>query len=257
MPCLIQLRELGQEGFLARLDQLNAVYAVAMRPDPALLPGRRDIMARHTRHPGFRALVMERVTLDETAAAQRGADQQPGADQRHGAGQHVAGQHRAGRRGAGRRGAGRRGAGQHGASQHGAVAGDGEIVAFAYGFRGGPGQWWHDVVRSALTAQVGEALASAWMDYSMEIAEVHVDPGFQRQGLGRSMLLGLTAGRTEQTAALSTPDANWPARRLYGHLGFADLLTRFSFPGGGPTYTVMGAVLPLRAAPATSDQPAR
>jgi ribosomal protein S18 acetylase RimI-like enzyme len=206
VPCLIQLRELGREAFLTHLDRLNAVYAAAMRPDPALLPGRRDIMARHTRYAEFRALAMICATAREEPVQ--------------------------------------------------APAGDGEIIAFAYGFRGGRGQWWHDVVRSALTAQAGQALAGAWLDDSMEVAEVHVHPDFQRQGLGLGMLLQLTEGRAEQTAALSTPDANWPARRLYGRLGFTDLLTGFSFPGGGPTYTVMGAVLPLRAVQA-AGRPAR
>ena len=36
-----------------------------------------------------------------------------------------------------------------------------------------------------------------------------------------------------------------PARKLYYSLGFADLLTNFLFPGGGPPYAVMGATLPL------------
>ena len=40
---------------------------------------------------------------------------------------------------------------------------------------------------------------------------------------------------------LSTQDDNSPARRLYHGMGFTDLLTGFSFPGGGPPYAVMGA----------------
>jgi ribosomal protein S18 acetylase RimI-like enzyme len=202
VPCLIQPRELGRKDFLADLDRLNAVYAAAMRPDPALLPGRRDIMARHTRHADFRALAMVCVAADAQMAEARAAADKPPADQ---------------------------------------------IIAFAYGFRGSPGQWWHDIVRSALTARAGQRLAGAWLDHSMEVAELHVHPDFQRRGLGKRMLLGLTAGRREQTAALSTPDVNWPARHLYSGLGFTDLLTGFNFPGGGPSYTVMGAVLPLRA----------
>jgi hypothetical protein len=59
------------------------------------------------------------------------------------------------------------------------------------------------------------------------------------------MLLTLTSHRTERTAVLSTRDALTPARRLYRSLGFADLLTGFLFPGGGPPYAVMGARLPL------------
>ena len=49
---------------------------------------------------------------------------------------------------------------------------------------------------------------------------------------------------------LSTQDAESPARRLYRGLGFADLLTGYSFPGSAVPYAVMGAVLPLRPADA-------
>jgi GNAT superfamily N-acetyltransferase len=122
----------------------------------------------------------------------------------------------------------------------------GPIVAFAYGFRGAPGQWWHDVVRYGVVAAAGDAAASAWLADPLEIAEVHVRPEYQQQGIGRRLLLTLTAGRTERTAVLSTQDSDSPARRLYRSLGFSDLLTGFSFPGGGPPYAVMGAALPLR-----------
>ena len=41
-------------------------------------------------------------------------------------------------------------------------------------------------------------------------------------------------------------------------MGFTDLVTGYSFPGGSPPYAVMGAVLPLRdvAAPASPARPA-
>lgn len=119
------------------------------------------------------------------------------------------------------------------------------IVAFTYGFRGVPGQWWHDVVRAGIAASSGWAAAADWLDCVLEIAEVHVHPDFQARGIGRQMMLALTAGRTERTALLSTRDAQTPARRLYHSLGFEDLLTGFLFPGGGPAYAVMGARLPL------------
>ena len=119
------------------------------------------------------------------------------------------------------------------------------IVAFTYGFHGVAGQWWHDVVRAAIVAGSGTAVASGWLDSVMEIAEVHVHPEFQARGIGRRMVPALTAGRSERTAVLSTRDAQTPARKLYFSLGFADLLTDFLFPGGGPPYAVMGAALPL------------
>jgi ribosomal protein S18 acetylase RimI-like enzyme len=129
----------------------------------------------------------------------------------------------------------------------GATAGGPDhVVAFAYGFRGAPGQWWHDVVRAGLTAKAGATAATTWLDNVMEIAEVHVHPDYQARGIGRRMLLSLTGDRDEQVALLSTRDAPTRARRLYRSLGFADLLTQFEFPGGGPPYVVMGALLPLR-----------
>ncbi len=131
----------------------------------------------------------------------------------------------------------------------------GRIVGFSYGFSGADGQWWHDVVAAALTARTGAAVAAAWLAGSLEVAEVHVHPDFHRRGIGRSLVLGLADGRKERTAVLSTQDADSPARRLYRGLGFADLLTGFSFPGSAVPYAVMGAALPLRptAAPETAS----
>ncbi len=123
-----------------------------------------------------------------------------------------------------------------------------QIVGFGYGFRGRRGQWWHDVVWSAITASHGLATAHDWLDDAFEVAELHVHPDFQAQGIGRRLLLTLAAGRAERTAVLSTRDADTPARRLYRSLGFADLVTAFVFPGGGPPYAVMGAPLPLPGA---------
>ena len=180
-------REISRADFLAGLDRLLAVYAAAMLPDPALLPGRLSIMERHAAHPGFRA-----IAVTEPPSPR--------------------------------------------------------VIAFSYGFRGAPGQWWHDVVRAGITAAAGHRAATRWLADPLEIAEVHVRPEHQRQGIGRRLLVTLTAGRDERTAVLSTQDDNSAARHLYAGLGFTDLLTGFIFPGGGPPYAVMGADLPLRPA---------
>jgi ribosomal protein S18 acetylase RimI-like enzyme len=108
-----------------------------------------------------------------------------------------------------------------------------------------PGQWWHDVVHAGISAESGLKAAREWLDDVVEIAEVHVHPDFQARGIGRRMVLALAADRAERTAVLSTRDAPTPARKLYRSLGFSDLLVDFVFPGGGPPYAVMGAVLPL------------
>lgn len=122
------------------------------------------------------------------------------------------------------------------------------IVAFGYGFHGARGQWWHDMVRSALHLAGGTAAADEWLADSFEVAELHVHPTHQRQGIGRRLLCQLTEGRTERTAVLSTMDSESPARRLYRSLGFRDLLINYRFSGADVPYAVMGATLPLRCA---------
>ena len=194
----LSVSELSPDEFAARLDQLIAVYAAAMRPPAELLPGRKSIMAGHAVNPGFRAITV----IDD---------------------------------------------------------GSGEPVGFGYGFRGVPGQWWHNTVRNALTASRGAAVAAGWMDDSFEVAELHVAPTHQGHGTGADVLLRLASGRPERTALLSTRDADSPARRLYRGTGFVDLLTEFQFfPSGEPPYAVMGAELPLRnRSPRRSPKPSR
>jgi GNAT superfamily N-acetyltransferase len=123
------------------------------------------------------------------------------------------------------------------------------IIAFSYGFHGADGQWWHDLVRSALTRMGGYDLAQSWLGDSFEVAEVHVHPDYQGRGIGRRMVPALLHPRLERTALLSTQDADTRARRLYRGLGFGDLLTGYRFPGTDPPYAVMGAALPLRPGP--------
>ena len=120
------------------------------------------------------------------------------------------------------------------------------VLGFGYGFHGQPGQWWYDSVCAALYGTIGPALTASWLADCMEVAELHVRTSEQRRGIGTRLLTGLTAGRPERTALLSTPDRETTARRLYRRMGFRDLLAGYSFPGGSPPYAVMGAVLPLR-----------
>jgi ribosomal protein S18 acetylase RimI-like enzyme len=133
-------------------------------------------------------------------------------------------------------------------------AGNGALIAFAYGFHGEGGQWWHDLVSQAVTSVRGRPAAADWLTDSFEIAEVHVLPGHQGQGTGQAMMLRLTAGRPERTAVLSTMDADTRARRLYRRLGFTDLIAGFAFAGTEDPYAIMGAPLPLREG---SPPPAR
>jgi ribosomal protein S18 acetylase RimI-like enzyme len=120
------------------------------------------------------------------------------------------------------------------------------VIGFVYGFHGAPGQWWHDVVHHALSDVGGNGHAAAWLTDPFEVAELHVHPAYQGQGIGRRLLEEICAGRPESTVVLSTLDRpNSRARRLYTSVGMTDLLTAFEFPGGGPLYAVMAAPLPL------------
>ncbi|SDG83515.1 Acetyltransferase (GNAT) family protein [Sinosporangium album] len=120
-------------------------------------------------------------------------------------------------------------------------------VGFAYGFHGAPGQWWHDVISRSVVELLGEESAYEWFDDPLELAEIHVHPDFQGKGIGRSMIYALCEGRKERTAVLSTHDQPTAARHLYRSLGFTDLLSRYTFPGGHELYAIVGRTLPLPA----------
>jgi ribosomal protein S18 acetylase RimI-like enzyme len=144
---------------------------------------------------------------------------------------------------------------------------DGQLAGFTYGFHGETGQWWHDMVAAALATRTSAAASAAesagsgytgpggWLDDSFEVAELHVLPRWQGNGIGRSLLLTVAGSRPERTAVLSTADAPTRARRLYRAVGFTDLLTDFRFSGAEPPYAVMGATLPLAADTALPRSP--
>jgi ribosomal protein S18 acetylase RimI-like enzyme len=195
MGTAITLSEVTSRQFLGQVETALAIYTEAMDADPALLPGRRELMRRHAGYPAFRALQVR-------------------------------------------------------------AASDAEVVGFAYGFHGRRGQWWYDAVWNSLVRTIGAAKTADWLADCLEIAEVHVRKQHQRRGIGTEMLTALTAGRPERTAVLSTPDRDTTARRLYRRMGFTELLTGYSFPGGSPPYIVMGAELPLRdSAAAATPRP--
>ena len=213
------LAELDGNQFLSNLEACADVYAAAMNPPEDQLPGRHTIMERHTGYAAFRAIVAIARPEGRAAAGGNPAD--------------------------------------GGLADSELVTGD--LVGFAYGFHGGSGQWWHDLVSRTTASILGSRAARDWFGDSLEIAEVHVLPSYQGRGTGLAMMLRLTAGRPERAAVLSTMDANTRARRLYRGLGFTDLLTGFTFPGTELPYAIMGAPLPLPGAPARPepDRPSR
>ena len=119
---------------------------------------------------------------------------------------------------------------------HIAVDDDGRMVGVAYGYRGGPGQWWHDQVAAALTPEQRRE----WLAGAFEVCELHVRPAHQGTGLGRSLLDALLAGPVARTAVLTTPDTDTRARRFYREGGWVDLRGGLRFPGDPRVFAVLG-----------------
>lgn len=114
------------------------------------------------------------------------------------------------------------------------------LAGFCYGYRGEPGQYWHDAVMRALP----EVDAERWFGSCREIAELHVRPDAQGHGLGRALLRSALDGARERSAALSVLDStDSPARHLYEAEGFTAVLPGFRFPGNPLSYAVMAKVL--------------
>jgi GNAT superfamily N-acetyltransferase len=115
-----------------------------------------------------------------------------------------------------------------------ALADDEDLIGF--GYRGRAGEWWHDIVAEAL----GRQQAKRWMNDAFELAELHVRPDRQGQGLGRRLLASVADNACGDTIMLSTHDRDSAARELYLSFGFVDLLRGFVFPGSREVYAIMG-----------------
>lgn len=112
---------------------------------------------------------------------------------------------------------------------------DGEIVGFLYGFDFVPGHWWPEQITPAM-AEHGH---QGWLADTLEIVEVEVDPDHQGRGIGTALLRGQLSAMTQRQALLATKPDN-RARRLYGKLGFVELLPDFVYPGTDYAAVIMG-----------------
>jgi len=135
----------------------------------------------------------------------------------------------------------RRHTGNEGFACRAAVAEDGTLVGFGYGYTTMPGQWWHDLVERAVSPQD----RADWLTDAFELSELHVLPQWHGLGVGRRLLTSLATGITHRSMLLSTPDRDTRAFRLYRSTGFVDLARNYRFPGDVRPFAVLGARLPL------------
>jgi ribosomal protein S18 acetylase RimI-like enzyme len=123
----------------------------------------------------------------------------------------------------------------------------GSLLGIAYGYAGGPGQWWFEEVRRGLYNAGLDA--QTWLRDYFELTELHVRPDAQGRGLGEGLLRALLAGTTRSRVLLSTPEygPQPPGRawQLYRRIGFRDVLREHRFTGDSRPFAVLGRELPL------------
>ncbi len=117
-------------------------------------------------------------------------------------------------------------------------ADDGSLAGFAYGYRGGPGQWWHDVVAEALGADSGRWLAPG----HFELVELHVRRDLWGRGIGGRLHDALLADEPGP-AVLSTQRDNERALGLYRRRGWQVIVPEIDFGAGYPPFCVLGKEL--------------
>ncbi|HKS48724.1 MAG TPA: N-acetyltransferase [Amycolatopsis sp.] len=128
-----------------------------------------------------------------------------------------------------------------------ALDADGTMLGVAYGYRGSPGQWWHEQVRRGLVREAGEEVATAWLTDYFELTEIHVRPRNQGHGIGEDLLRMLLDGVPNRHVLLSTPEGPSRAWKLYRRVGFGDVLRDYHFAGDPRPFAILGRTLPLPA----------
>ena len=117
-----------------------------------------------------------------------------------------------------------------------AVGDDGKALGFCYGYKGYPGEWWHDQVRSRMSID----MAASWMNSSFELAEVAIDPNAQGRGIGGILMEKLLMDVDATTALLCVRVNNSNALSLYNKQGWNTLIEEMSFPSEELGYAIMG-----------------
>lgn len=113
----------------------------------------------------------------------------------------------------------------------------GQLVGFSYGYLGGPGQWWHDLVSAEMT----DEQERYWLAPGhFEFVELHVRPEYRRQGIGGALHDALLDGLDSRTAVLSTQRDNEPAFALYEGRGWQIVVPEMRFSPGGVPYSILG-----------------
>ncbi|MGE5140248.1 MAG: N-acetyltransferase family protein [Rudaea sp.] len=115
----------------------------------------------------------------------------------------------------------------------------GELVGFAYGYRGQDGQWWHDYVARFLDPQPREK----WLSDCFQFVDIAVLPDRQRGGIGGQLLEATLDGLPYETAALTAFAGDNPALRLFLNHGWQILISDLVFPNTASPIVLLGREL--------------
>lgn len=130
-----------------------------------------------------------------------------------------------------------------------AALGCAPLVGVAYGYRGGPDQWWQQqVVQGLRRVDSDDARIDELMSNYFELTELHIHPRAQGNGLGEALTRRLLSNRPESHVLLSTPEIlgeSNRAWRLYRRLGFSDVIRGYHFAGDPRPFAILGRPLPL------------
>ncbi|HEY2700230.1 MAG TPA: GNAT family N-acetyltransferase [Pseudonocardiaceae bacterium] len=130
-----------------------------------------------------------------------------------------------------------------------AIDANDRLLGISYGYRGSPGQWWHEQVRRGLLITAGTAAVETWTRNYFELTELHVRPDAQGHGIGEGLLRLLLEGVPDKATLLSTPEGPTRAWALYRRVGFVDVLRDFLFAGDPRPFAILGRALPLDPPP--------
>jgi ribosomal protein S18 acetylase RimI-like enzyme len=122
---------------------------------------------------------------------------------------------------------------------------DGTMLGLAYGYRGLPGQWWHEQVRRGLVRLGNDEAARHWLTDYFELTEIHVRPESQGNRIGEDLLRMLLDNVHNAHVLLSTPEGPSRAWKLYRRLEFVDVLRDYHFAGDPRPFAILGRSLPL------------
>ncbi|WP_018016746.1 GNAT family N-acetyltransferase [Corynebacterium capitovis] len=133
------------------------------------------------------------------------------------------------------------------------------VVGLAYGFIGNRDRWWdQQLIRGLREAGGPSASHSDMLSSYFEVAEVHVNPVCQGQGIGRRLMEKLLRNAPARWVLLSTPEVageDNAAFGLYRKMGFVDILRGFYYAGDPRPFAVLGRPLPLDTPAAAQPHP--